>query len=89
MLKTLRQLCGKIVAKLRIQYGISCESVSTYITHSAIETPTYANNPPLTHYFYPHISHHLSPSIYFNLPLMNTIFTQFPQRLLLLQLNKI
>jgi hypothetical protein len=81
--------CGKIVTNLGILRRISCERSSTLVIQDSQQTPVYADKPLLTHCLYQFISDYLSPRAFSLSPLMNTIFTQFPQHLLLLQLKKI
>ena len=80
--------CGKSATNLRIQHGITCDRVSTSTHHQPINRQSYVKNYLLAHTLYRLFSNQLSPYKNIKLPLMNTIFTQFPQHLLLLPLKK-
>ena len=81
--------CGFIVKNLFTKDGISCDSLSTeqYITIPKTNIST--RHFPQTHFSFTKHPHCLSPVFLALPPLMNTLFTQFPHPLLLLQRNKI
>jgi glutamate mutase epsilon subunit len=79
---------GMPVETLSIDPRITCGSLSTPYVKDYQSTQNRVNNPifsPFIPTTYPPL---LSTAIFAISPLMNTIFTQFPQHLLLLQRNK-
>lgn len=86
--KLLPGLCGKIVRNLRTILWTTCDRLSTLIIKKIFDSQQDAKNYPTTHCLYQRVSDRLSPARIIKLPLMNTIFTQFPQHLLLQPLKK-
>ena len=80
--------CGKNATNLRIQHGITCDYISTPTHYQPISYRSCAKNYTFAHILYRLFSDQFSPYRNTKLPLMNTIFTQFPQHLLLLPLKK-
>ncbi len=81
--------CGKCAKNLAIIHRITCQSLPTPSHETMCLSNPHVNKHSETHYLYRILPHHLSPMKNVISPLLNTFFTQFPQRLLLLQPNKI
>ena len=80
--------CGKIAINLRTSLWTTCDHTSTPIAKKITNSQQSAENHSLSHCLYPYISNQLSPTGITKSPLMNTIYTQFPQHLLLQPLKK-
>ena len=81
--------CGLYVHRLLTTLGISCDWLSTNHDNTYTLHLGYVKKHTQTHSFTSTSPHYLSPSYFTNSPLMNTLFTQFPQHLLLLQRKRI
>lgn len=89
MLKSASFACGMYVHNLFIRSRITCVSISTSNYAYELRCFIYTQILSKTHILFTSKTHRLSPAYSGVSPLMNTLFTQFPHPLLLLERNEI